>query len=79
MVDGEGNKTAFQVVLDNGKPLKMDKKYKVAMNNFMYFAFKFNHEDQGASANLSSNEAIVKYLEAHPHIDYAAVSRFHER
>ena len=79
MVDGECNKTAFQVVLDNGKPLKMDKKYKVAMNNFMYFAFKFNHEDQGASANLSSNEAIVKYLEAHPHIDYAAVSRFHER
>lgn len=78
-VDEEGNKTGFQVTLDNGKPLKMDKKYKVAMNNFMYFAFKFHHEDDGASINVSSNGSIVKYLEAHPHIDYAGVSRIHER
>ena len=79
VTDEEGNKTAFQVTLDNGKPLKMDQKYKVAMNNFMLAAFKFNHEDPGISADIRSNQAIVKYLEAHPHIDYAGVSRFHER
>lgn len=78
-VDENGHKTGFQVTMDDGKPLKLDKKYKVAMNNFMYFAFKFNHEDQGASLQVSSNESIVKYLEAHPHIDYAGVSRIHER
>ncbi|MCR4849199.1 MAG: bifunctional metallophosphatase/5'-nucleotidase [Bacteroidales bacterium] len=79
MLDEEGHRTAFQVTLDNGKPLKMDKKYKVAMNSFMLAAFKFNHEDPGTSANIRSNEAITKYLEAHPHVDYAGVSRFHER
>jgi 5'-nucleotidase len=78
-IDEEGNKTGFEVTLDNGKPLKLDKKYKVAMNNFMYFAFKFHHEDDGASIDVSSNGSIVKYLEAHPHIDYAGVSRIHER
>ena len=67
------------MTLDNGKPLKMDKKYKVAMNSFMFAAFSFNHEDQGVSAEVSSNEAVIKYLEAHPHIDYAGVSRMHER
>ena len=67
------------MTLDNGKPLKMDEKYNVAMNSFMLAAFKFNHEDPGTSANIRSNEAITKYLEAHPHINYAGVSRFHER
>ena len=78
-VDEEENRGHFEVTLDNGKPLQMDKKYKVAMNNFMYFAFKFNHEDEGASIDVSSNEAIVKYLEAHPHVDYAGVSRIQAR
>ena len=78
-VDEEGNRTGFEVTLDNGKPLKMDRKYKVAMNNYMLAAFAFDHGDDGASADISSNEAIVKYLEAHPHIDYASVSRIHER
>ena len=79
VTDEEGNNTGFQVTLDNGKPLKMDKKYKVAMNSFMFAAFSFNHEDQGVSAEVSSNEAVIKYLEAHPHVNYAGVSRMHGR
>ncbi|MBQ3709846.1 MAG: bifunctional metallophosphatase/5'-nucleotidase [Bacteroidales bacterium] len=79
VVDGEGNKTDFEVTLDNGKPLEMDKKYKVAMNNYMISAFPFEHEDPGMSEVMSSNEALTQYLQRHPHVDYAGVSRISER
>lgn len=77
--DDEGKKTDFQVVLDNGRTLQMNKTYKVAMNSFMLAAFNFNHEDPGTSVSVASNEAMVMYLKAHPHINYAGISRIHEK
>lgn len=78
-MDEEGRMKDCSVTLDNGKPLKMNQKYKVAMNNYMLLAFKFNHEDPGTSILRTSNEAMVDYLKAHPHINYAGTSRVHER
>lgn len=78
-VDETGRMKDCVVTLDNGKPLRMDKKYKVAMNNFMLVSFDFNHEDPGMSVSRSSNESLTDYLAAHPHIDYANLNRVHQK
>ena len=77
-MDDEGQMKDCVVTLDNGKPLKLEKQYKVAMNSYMVSAFRFDHEDQGETVNVGSNEAMIEFLAAHPHINYASVSRVHE-
>ena len=77
-IDDEGQMTDCKVTLDNGKPLKKDQKYKVAMNSYMISAFQFPHEDPGQSINMGSNTAMVNYLTAHPHINYAETTRVSE-
>lgn len=77
-VDDEGQMKNCVVTMDDGKPLKMNKKYKVSMNSYMSSAFNFDHEDPGATINMGSNAAMIQYLAAHPHINYAEISRVHE-
>jgi len=78
-VDDNGQMQDCKVTLDNGKPLKLDKTYKVVMNSYMSSAFKFEHEDPGTSIFRTSNEALTEYLTMHPHINYAGVNRIHEQ
>lgn len=77
-LDEEGRMKDCVVTLENGKPLKLNQQYKVAMNSYMSDAFQFSHEDPGVSANIRSNQAMIEYLSAHPHIDYSNVSRVKE-
>ena len=78
-LNDEGLMTDVVVTLENGKPMNMSGKYKVAMNNYMASAFKFNHEDPGVAVNIQSNQAMIDYLAAHPHINYAGISRVKEQ
>ncbi len=78
-VDDEGNMTDCKVVMPNGKPMELDKTYKVVMNSYMSSAFDFPHEDPGTTSFRTSNEALVAYLKNHPHIDYSNTHRVVER
>ena len=78
-VDDEGQMKNCKVTLDNGKPLNLEKTYRVVMNSYMSSKFEFQHEDPGASIFRTSNEALVEYLAAHPHINYAGMLRVHEK
>lgn len=77
-VDDEGQMKDCQVTLANGKPLDLEKTYYVVMNSYMSSAFDFPHEDPGTSLFRTSNEALMEYLAAHPHINYAGMIRVHE-
>ena len=78
-VDDEGKMKDCVVTLANGKPLDLTATYKVVMNSYMSSAFKFAHEDPGTSTFRTSNEAMMEYLAAHQHINYAGVSRVSEK
>ena len=78
-VDDEGQMKNCKVTLANGKPLDLEKTYKVVMNSYMSSAFDFAHEDPGTSLFRTSNEALTEYLAAHPHINYAGMIRVHEK
>ena len=78
-VDDEGKMQDCKVTLDNGKPLDLKATYKVVMNSYMSTAFDFKCEDSGASLFRTSNEALTEYLVNHPHVNYAGVTRVHER
>lgn len=78
-VDDEGQMKNCKVTLSNGKPLDLEKTYKVVMNSYMSSAFDFEHEDPGTSLFRTSNEALTEYLAAHPHINYAGMIRVHEK
>lgn len=77
-VDDEGQMKDCKVTLADGKPLDLKATYKVTMNSYMSSAFKFDHEDAGEDSFITSNDAIMDYLKAHPHINYAGVSRVQE-
>ena len=64
-----------QVTLSNGKPLDLKATYKVVMNSYMSSAFEFAHEDPGTSTFRTSNEALMEFLAANQHINYAGVIR----
>ena len=78
-VDDEGMMKDCKVTLDNGKPLDLKATYKVVMNSYMSSAFDFECEDPGASLFRTSNEALTEYLVNHPHVNYAGVTRVHEK
>lgn len=78
-VDDEGKMQDCKVTLDNGKPLDLKATYKVVMNSYMSSAFDFECEDPGASLFRTSNEALTEYLANHPHVNYAGVTRVHEK
>ena len=73
-----GEMTDIVVTLEDGTPLDMNAKYKVAMNSYMVSVFDYEHEDEGTSTFHSSNELMLEYLAQHPEIDYANVSRVTE-
>ena len=75
----DGEMTDIKVKLDNGKPLEMDKKYSVVMNSYMSSVFDFEHEDDGASTFMTSNEMSIEYLKDHPTINYSKVKRTFEK
>lgn len=77
-VDEEGKMKDCKVTLANGKPLDLASTYKVVMNSYMSSAFDFAHQDPGTSTFRTSNEALMEYLAAHQHINYAGVSRVSE-
>ena len=74
-VDEEGQMKDCQVTLANGKPLDLKATYKVVMNSYMSSAFDFAHEDPGTSTFRTSNEALMEFLAANQHINYAGVIR----
>ena len=74
-VDEEGQMKDCVVTLDNGKPLDLKATYKVVMNSYMSSAFDFPHEDPGTSTFRTSNEALLAFLAANQHINYAGKIR----
>lgn len=78
-VGEDGHFADCKVTLDNGKPLDLNKTYKVVMNSYMSSAFAFGHEDPGTSAFCTSNEALTAFLANHPHINYAGRIRVFEK
>ena len=78
-VDEEGMMKDCQVTLANGKPLDLKATYKVVMNSYMSSAFDFAHEDPGTSTFRTSNEALMAFLAANPHINYAGMIREFEK
>jgi 5'-nucleotidase len=78
-VNEEGRMTDCEVILADGKPIDLEKTYKVVMNSYMSSAFAFSHEDPGTSLFRTSNEALTEYLAAHPHINYSGTSRVVEK
>ena len=78
-VDEEGLMKDCQVTLANGKPLDLKASYKVVMNSYMSSAFDFAHEDPGTSIFRTSNEALMEFLTASEHINYAGAIRVHEK
>ena len=63
----------IEILLDNGKPLDRSAKYNIAINNYMASIYGFN-KYKGKEFPHSS-EIIFGYLEKHPHINYAGVTR----
>lgn len=63
------------ITLNNGKPLKMNGKYEIALNSYIANVYGFTKKYEGKEMPLSSNEIIIEYLKMHPHINYSNVSR----
>jgi len=78
-VDENGQMKDCKVILDDKKPLDLKAHYKVVMNSYMSSSFKFEHEDPGTSTFLTSNEVMIEYLGAHPHVNYSKVLRVTEK
>ena len=65
---------SIELLLDNGKPLDLKAKYNIAINSYIASVYGFEQRYKGKEFQHSS-EILFKYLEKHPHINYAGVTR----
>ena len=73
--DGQSGFVSAKAYLENGKRIKHDKIYKVAINSYMALWAKelcLNMEDTG----IYANDAEFLYLKDHQDIDYKDVNRY---
>lgn len=63
------------VKLSNGKPLKMNAKYTIVLNNYMASVYDIDKTHTGKELPMSSNEIMIEYLSHKQHINYSNVSR----
>ena len=77
-VDDNGEMTDIEVKLEDGKPLDLNAKYNIVMNNYMSTVFDYEHKDDGHSTFRRSNELMLEYLAQHPDIDYGKTQRVFE-
>lgn len=61
-LDADGNLADVILLTENGKPLKMDKTYSVAMNSYMTQVYKYEHKDPGQSLYITTADATIDFL-----------------
>ncbi len=64
-----------EIFLPNGKPLKMNAKYSLVMNDYMANVFNLYQNHKSETLDKSSNEITIEYLNKHKNIDYQEVRR----
>ncbi|MCX6276731.1 MAG: bifunctional UDP-sugar hydrolase/5'-nucleotidase [Bacteroidetes bacterium] len=73
--DGATKCISVKMLDKSGKLLDSSKEYLVAMNNYMAYTYKFDHRDQGTLSNLTTAEAVIKYLGVAGKINYSGIKR----
>jgi len=73
--DGKGQCSTVEMFDKSGKPLNPSGEYAVAMNNYMADTYIFEHKDPGTITNLTTSDALVRYLSATGKVDYSGVKR----
>jgi 2',3'-cyclic-nucleotide 2'-phosphodiesterase (5'-nucleotidase family) len=72
---GNGQCAKVEMFDKSGKPLDPGAEYAVAMNNYMAYTYKFDHQDPGTVSTLTTAEALVRYLGVAGKINYSGVKR----
>ena len=77
VITENGNNPCARVELfaRSGKPLDAQREFSVAMNSYMAAAYKFDHRDPGTTTQLTTNEALVNYLQKVKRVNYNGVRR----
>jgi len=71
------NGTCAGVVLkdESGAPVDSSRSFKVAMNSYIAAAYRFGHSDPGTTLDLSTADALIRYLGGAGKINYSGVRR----
>jgi 2',3'-cyclic-nucleotide 2'-phosphodiesterase (5'-nucleotidase family) len=72
---GNGQCAKVEMFDKSGNPLDPGAEYAVAMNNYMAYTYKFDHQDPGTVSTLTTAEALVRYLGVAGKINYSGVKR----
>ncbi|MDO5036062.1 MAG: bifunctional UDP-sugar hydrolase/5'-nucleotidase [Porphyromonas sp.] len=62
VVDADNNLKDVILLQEDGAPLDMSKKYKMALNSYAATTYKFEHLDPGTSLNQVTADAVISYL-----------------
>ncbi len=73
--DGRGGCAKVEMFDKSGKPLDPATEYAVAMNNYMAYTYKFDHQDPGTLTTLTTADAMIRYLGLVGKINYSGVIR----
>lgn len=74
-LDAEGEPSRIELTDSTGRSLNEKSEYLVAVNNYVANAYKFNHRDPGTLSNMTTAEALQRYLGVSGKIDYSGVRR----
>ncbi|MRR21562.1 bifunctional metallophosphatase/5'-nucleotidase [bacterium] len=61
-VDSKGDLEKITILTASGAPLKLNRVYSVAMNNYMTQVYKYAHSDPGQSLFITTADALISHL-----------------
>jgi 2',3'-cyclic-nucleotide 2'-phosphodiesterase (5'-nucleotidase family) len=59
---------------ENGMPISENKIFTVAMNDYIYHTYKFDHKNAGEIMNITTAEVLMEYIKKSP-INYSGCKR----
>lgn len=77
-LDKDGNPVDVNIDL-KGEAFKMDKQYKVAMNDYMASTIIFDSADSGTSLFRTSEEMLIDYLREQKTVSYNGIKRVSQK
>jgi 2',3'-cyclic-nucleotide 2'-phosphodiesterase (5'-nucleotidase family) len=75
LTNAKGEPLDVELLDSAGRRLDEKKEYLVAVNNYVANAYKFNHRDPGTLSNMTTAEALKRFLGISGKIDYSGVRR----